>query len=222
MELSKLTILAETQTPGTFDEQIEAMFNPAEISISQSVNWTESPTSQRDVVNSQHTNADPATLTLELFFDTYAKGTKVTEHTEKVASLARIEKHGNIHRPPVCKLVWGQASVFFQGTLQNLTQKFTMFLADGTPVRASLQCTFKQWRSDKEDVAKTDTKSADVEKRYTVRWGDTLSSIAAREYHDPREWRPIAEANEIENPLALAPGTVLRIPKLRERPGERF
>lgn len=215
MELSKLTILAETSTPNTFDQQIEALFNPNQIAIQQTINWNEAPTAQRDVVNTQHTNADPATLTLELFFDTYEKGSNVRDYTEKVSKLGKIEKHGNIHRPPVCKLSWGNFGVFFQGTLQSLTQTFTLFLSDGTPVRATCSCTFKQWRSDPEEIKRLDKKSADIEKRYTVRRGDTLSSIAAREYHDPKLWRPIADANRLQELLFLTPGVTLSIPKLR-------
>src|SRR5262249_55439464 len=156
--------------PGDFGNKIEALFNPSEISVQLSINWSEQPTAQRDVVNQQHTNADPATLSLDLFFDTYETGRDVRDFTEKVAALGTIEKHGNLHRPPVCKLTWGK--VFFQGTLQSLTQKFTMFLASGVPVRATLSCSFKQWRSNPEEVRKLDKKSADVEKRHTVRRGD--------------------------------------------------
>jgi hypothetical protein len=221
MELTKLTIHSETSSPGSFDQQIEALFNPSQLSISQTVNWSDSKTAQRDVVNSQHTNADPATLTLELFFDTYAQGKTVRDYTDKVANLSKIEKHGDIHRPPVCRLTWGNGGLFFQGTLQSLTQNFTLFLADGTPVRATLQCTFKQWRSDPEEVKRLDKKSADIEKRYTVRRGDTLSSVAAREYHDPRLWRPIADANNLDDPRTLEPGMMLRIPRLREQASER-
>ena len=56
--------------------------------------------------------------------------------------------------------------------------------------------------------------SADVTKTRQVRRGDTLQSIAAEEYNDPRLWRAIATANSIVNPRQLLPGTVLSIPKL--------
>jgi nucleoid-associated protein YgaU len=218
MDLTRLTILAETG-PGQFGQQIEALFNPSEISIEQSVNWNDQPTAQRDVVNQQHTNADPANLHIELFFDTYEKGTDVRNYTSQIAKLATIETHGNLHRPPVCKLSWGK--VFFQGTLQSLSQRFTMFLASGVPVRATLQCSFKQWRSDPEEVRRLDKNSADVEKRHTVQRGDSLSSIAFLEFHDAKRWRPIADANRIENPRALLPGAVLRIPRLHQERGDQ-
>jgi nucleoid-associated protein YgaU len=50
---------------------------------------------------------------------------------------------------------------------------------------------------------------------WTLRRGQTLASIAAAEYHDARCWRQIAEANGIDDPLALQPGTLLMLPALR-------
>jgi nucleoid-associated protein YgaU len=47
-----------------------------------------------------------------------------------------------------------------------------------------------------------------------VKLGDTLSNIAAAEYGDPNQWRPIAIANRIDNPRVLAPGRGLVIPPL--------
>jgi nucleoid-associated protein YgaU len=57
-------------------------------------------------------------------------------------------------------------------------------------------------------------RSANFDKRYTVRRGDTLSGIAGREYGNPKNWRPIAEANGIDDPLALQPGQLLVIPAI--------
>jgi nucleoid-associated protein YgaU len=44
--------------------------------------------------------------------------------------------------------------------------------------------------------------------------GDTLQSIAFKEYDDAGEWRRIAEANGIDDPLELAPGKRLLIPPI--------
>jgi nucleoid-associated protein YgaU len=54
--------------------------------------------------------------------------------------------------------------------------------------------------------------SANFVKQHIVRSGDTLSGIAAELYHDATKWRPIAEANNIDNPLNLEPGRVLIVP----------
>jgi nucleoid-associated protein YgaU len=106
--------------------------------------------------------------------------------------------------------------VFFQGVLERLEQQFTLFMEDGTPVRASLSCTFKEWRTNYEDLNRQDKQSSDVAKTRIVRRGDSLSGIAAEEYRDPALWRPIALENGIDDPRRLSPGTVLLIPTLTD------
>lgn len=51
-------------------------------------------------------------------------------------------------------------------------------------------------------------------KTYTVKRGDTLSSIAARKdvYGDASQWKKIAKANKIRDPKKLNIGKVLKIP----------
>jgi LysM repeat protein len=49
---------------------------------------------------------------------------------------------------------------------------------------------------------------------YTVRPGDTLSSIAERFYHNPADWRVLQQANaaEVKNPNLIFAGEVLSVP----------
>jgi LysM repeat protein len=51
-------------------------------------------------------------------------------------------------------------------------------------------------------------------RHYTVRPGDTLSSIAQRFYGNPADWRGLYQANRsvIHNPDAIYPGEVLNVP----------
>jgi nucleoid-associated protein YgaU len=41
--------------------------------------------------------------------------------------------------------------------------------------------------------------------------------LADREYHDPGEWRLIADTNNIENPRLLEVGSNIRLPPLSEK-----
>jgi hypothetical protein len=214
MALEKLKIQVET-APGQFDQEITALFNPNQITIQKSVNWAGAPALQRDVPSSQYTHGEPAHLSMDLFFDTYEAGTDVRHYTDQIVYLMTVEKHGDMHRPPVCRLLWGRSSVFFQGILEGLTQRFTLFLENGWPVRATLACTFKEWRAATEEANRQQKSSADVVKTHVVRRGDTLSAIAMKEYQDPSLWRPIAEVNAITDPLDLPYGRSLVIPTLR-------
>jgi nucleoid-associated protein YgaU len=210
MELTKLTIKPES------GEKVEALFNPKEISLDKSVTWQTQEAAERDVPELQFKNGQPRTLNLDLFFDTYdtpdSAKQDVRDRTEPVFKLALVVD--DLHRPPVCTLSWGRMRSFFHGVLERLSQRFTLFTGDGTPVRATLRCTFKEWRSNPDDQRRQNMTSSDVAKQRIVRRGDTLSAIAAREYRDPALWRPIAEENGIDDPRDLKPGTALLIPSL--------
>lgn len=213
MALTKLIFQVETG-PNQFTEEVEVLFNPSTFSLHKSVNWDRLPRPGGDAPKSQFTFGEPATLSLELFFDTWAERTNVTELTGRIAALAAVA--GELHRPPCCRLQWGTYS--FEGYLWmliGLDQSFSLFLDDGTPVRATLGCELRQWRSDDEENRLLKKSSPDVAKERVVRRGETLVSLAAEEYADAGQWRRIAAANGILNPRRLTPGQVLTVPPLR-------
>jgi nucleoid-associated protein YgaU len=217
-------------------EPVEALFNPSEIAISASASWEQAQPASYGGANAatielEFRSVQAQTLSIELFFDTYEsraaanfldavalplvpglgrQATDVSQYTEQVAQLAEVDP--TLHRPPVCHLYWGAFDIF-TGVLTSLDQRFTMFLEDGTPVRATLSCSFLgvslDWRG------KGEPESSDVIKTRQVRRNDTLHSIAAEEYRDPALWRNIAWANGIINPRDVEPGTVLIIPSLQ-------
>jgi nucleoid-associated protein YgaU len=228
MALEKLTILVERSGSNLQfgeDRKIVAGFNPGHLKFSRSADWKTQGAAQRDCPELQFTGAQPRTLAVELLFDTYdsdepvSAKRKVTELTDPMLKLTTVESHGSKHRPPVCRLRWGAAGVFFQGVLERLEQDFILFTENGTPVRAKLTCSFKEWRTNYDDLNRQKTESSDVAKVWTLRGGQTLASIAAEEYLDPRHWRTIAEANDIDDPLDLQPGRSLLLPALAENGG---
>jgi len=225
-KLDKLNILFEK--PGqvlVFDKNnsIEVLFNPDKLVFTRSVSWTKESSAQRDVPELQFSNAQARTLKIDLIFDTYDNDKTEEEkedvqiYTKKLLNLTTVESHGDKHRPPVCRLSWGQVGVFFQGVLEQLEQQFTLFLENGTPVRATSACTFKEWRTNYEDLRNQGPESSDIAKKWIVKRGDTLISIAAMEYRDPGLWRHIADENDIDDPLSLPPGMTLLIPSLTHK-----
>lgn len=218
MALEKLKIFVE-QRPDKFSTAgFEVLFNPAELKLDKSANWSKVPTAGRDTARSAFTHGDPYVLTVDLFFDTYEKGEDVRKYTNEIVNLVTVQ--GHLHRPPRCRMSWGNNDFGgLQWALQSVNQRFTLFLPNGLPVRATLGCSFKEWRSSKEEARSVKRNSPDVAKTRVVKRGETLSSIAAEEYNDPGLWRPIADLNRIHNPRRVAPGQVLAIPPLQ--PGRR-
>lgn len=213
MGLEKVTIRVEG------GEEIIAHFNPNKIVLSKTVNLPDQKAKGRDVPEQQFDNGQARSLNLDLLFDTYDndKDQKeiVTVYTDKLDALTIVDKKK--HRPPLCKLYWGQFGVFFEGVVEKLDHEFTLFMEDGTPVRATSKCSFKEHRTNQDDQKRQDAKSSDVAKQRTVKLGETLSSIAAEEYLDPAMWRPIADQNGLDDPFNLVPGTLLLVPTVTLR-----
>lgn len=223
MGLAKLCILVEKNGSAyQFDDEgasstIKAMFNPNKLTFGRTVKWGDQQAAKRDNPELQFTGSDPVTITIDLLFDTYddpdlAKDSVKDKHIDKLMRLTTVESHGDLHRPPLCRLVWGTMGMFFQGVLTQLEVSYTMFIESGRPVRATARCSFKQWIGNLSDLQKQNLMSSDVAKTRLVKRGDSLATIAAAEYGDPRVWRVIAEANGIDDPLALLPGTRLVLP----------
>jgi LysM repeat protein len=123
-----------------------------------------------------------------------------------------MEINPETHAPPVLLFAWGGFD--FTCVLARASQRFTMFNADGVPVRARLQVTFNEFVDPEMEAEETKRETANYTKAYIVRQGETLSSIAAHTYKDPALWRPIARHNGIANPRELAVGQRLLIPQL--------
>ena len=207
-------------------QQIEVLFNPAEYSIEKGNTFqsTSLPGLATPVTQFVTGNAD--TLTMELYFDTYAKSSRhgtvkqredVRNYTRKIARLMEIDK--GLHAPPICEFIWGPplgtpTGLQFAGIIEKVSQRFTFFLDDGTPVRATLNLTFKEYKTVEQQLQEIGRESPDRTKRAVFKQGEALWLYAHTEYGDPAHWRVIADKNELENPRLIEPGTELEVPPL--------
>jgi hypothetical protein len=197
--------------------EIEVLFNPAEYSLDVTNNFKESAAAGLDSSLLQFVNGIAGTLSMELYFDTYTDGggSDVTAKTDQIAQLMRVDSA--IHAPPKVEFRWG--SVSFRAVVEKLSQRFVMFRADGVPVRARLNVTFRGHKALAEQLRNPRRNSADKTKRRILSAGSSVWLIANQEYRDPRNWRLIARENRIDDPSAVRPGTVLVVPPLDEKSG---
>jgi nucleoid-associated protein YgaU len=119
------------------------------------------------------------------------------------------------HAPPLVLFSWGP--VTFRCVVARVSQRFVMFLPDGTPVRARLQVTFNEFRNVDFEAREIKRETANYSKVHVVLQGETLSGIAAAVYGNAALWRPIALANQVETPRDLVTGAQLLIPPLPYR-----
>jgi len=94
---------------------------------------------------------------------------------------------------------------------------FTYFSSAGVPLRANVSMSLTQFEAAENWGPQNPTSGTPTPTRlHQVQRGETLDRISARHYKDSTKWRLIAEANGITDPLALKPGSILSIPRLRD------
>jgi nucleoid-associated protein YgaU len=205
MPLAKAVLVPKDRAP------IPVRFNPTQYGLDKANVLAEVGIPGLAAPIIQYVHGGPRTLTMDLFFDTYEEQADVRLHTDAIYSLLGIE--AATHVPPICRFVWGD--FIFRCVLERVNGRFTLFLANGTPVRATLTVSLKEYVDVNVLVRTPPTESADHAKTRVVARGETLSGIAAREYGDPAQWRPIAEANGIDNPRVVEAGRVLVVPPVK-------
>jgi nucleoid-associated protein YgaU len=107
----------------------------------------------------------------------------------------------------------------FKAVIEKLGRKITKFHPDGTPARASLNVTFKEYRTLREQLESPRRESADKTKRRVVVGNESLWLIAAREYDDARQWIRIANANDLDDPREIRAGDWLKLPPIEGADG---
>lgn len=192
------------------DEEFEVLFNPKEYIIEKKTPWKEHEINGLDSPAVEFTIGERKRLSMELYFDTSEEKGDVREYTGKIEELMMV--NSDQHRPPLLMFSWGNLK--FRCVLEDLVQRYTMFLNDGTPVRALLKVLFKEYTTAAGQIKDKPRHSSDHTKRIILQEGDSLSAMAGREYEDPGKWREIAHANGIEDPTNVQEGTVLSIPPL--------
>lgn len=213
---------------------IEVAFNPNELTFNKGAQIAEIAIPGLDSPILQFVRGQAETLTVDFFFDSTDAGgmgtqaVPVTTLTDQFYQLIKIEPAR--HAPPVCRFSWGsrgfpgsamtgetssQQRTAFQCIVESVKQRFTLFTAEGVPLRATLSISLKEYQTLADQAEKLRLQSPDHTHVHVVQRGDTLTRIAAKAYDDPAPWRAIAVHNGIDDPLALEPGTILEVPALR-------
>jgi hypothetical protein len=186
-------------------------FNPTEYQLAKTNTFAELPIPGLHSPPIQFVRGGAEKLTLDLIVDTSDTLKDVRKYTEALRGLMALNR--DLHAPPIVKLVWDQD--VFTGVMESLTITYTLFDPKGMPLRAKCTVGFKEFSPVAQQLLLTKTQSPDFDKSWTVRRGDTLSSLAGALYQDPARWRDIARANAIDDPRALEPGRELALPRLR-------
>ncbi|WP_030435309.1 CIS tube protein [Actinoplanes subtropicus] len=205
-------------------EVIPLLFNPAELTITKSASWNAAESKGNNAPLLKFSAGQPGTLALSITLDTTDTGEPVTVHTDKLLKLVSVDpklpstdKSRNKARPPWVTFNWGTLQSF-KAVVERLSLKFTYFAANGTPLRAKADLSMKQYEDEAVKPLQNPTShTPSLQTVHRLSHGETLDRLAAKHYADSTRWRLIAEANNVVDPLALEPGTLMIIPELPVR-----
>jgi len=134
--------------------EVTAQYNPKEVQVDKAVAWNkkDNNTTPSDQPVLEFSGGQGRTMSLELLFDTFEVDKDVhEEYVSKLLTMASIidpKGDAQTKRPHRVGVVWGGAGQKgpsklppFQGVIESLSTKYTMFANDGKAVRAT--CTVK-------------------------------------------------------------------------------
>ncbi|KAA2258086.1 LysM peptidoglycan-binding domain-containing protein [Solihabitans fulvus] len=207
--------------PGTTIAKVTFQFNPNRLSLTKTTEWRRKPSRMaRASAMPEFVGSGPRSLSFEMFLDATAKhDNSVEEQVEQLMkACVPTAKSISSKKPasPWVQFDWGKAkTTSFDGVLSSLSVSYTLFDVDGTPLRATCSLAIEEAAVDASGQNPT-SGSRDVSRTHQVVAGDSLPQIAWREYGDATAWRLIAEANDIDDPLQLVPGSELLVPAFGE------
>jgi len=201
----------EILAPRVPNPVIPLRFNPTEYQLQKANTFAEIAIPGLESPPIQFVRGASEKLTAEVLVDT--SDTLVDVRVAYVNALRGLmDLNRELHAPPIARLVWD--TEVFRGVLESLNVTYVLFTPEGIPLRAKLNLGMKEYRPVDIQIKENPTASPDYQKTYVVQRGDTLSGIAFAVYRDASAWRAIAANNQIQDPRALAPGTVLQLPNL--------
>lgn len=142
-------VKAQLRSEDNPNQPIEFMFNPTDLQFNRSVEIKEQEgvKTQKGLPKVNFAFVQAWTLKLSnLLFDTYEQRTDVIEEIQPILDTVDFTKFsGNqtIKRPPVYYFTWGEHD-YLRCMVNSISYKLTMFLPDGTPVRALVNLDLKE------------------------------------------------------------------------------
>jgi hypothetical protein len=196
------------------NEEVGFMFNPFEYTIAKTNTWEKKPVMGENLPRITFQQGGAETLNLTLHFDSLGEQADVREYTDLLWKMMMVDEtkenpdSGKSAPPPVA-FEWGR--LYFKSIITSMSQKFTLFDADGTPLRCTIDIHLEQLLDDEDyewQVPGQDTGQG-APRTTTVTEGDRMDNIAASTTGDSNNWRSIAETNNVDDPLNMQSGQTL-------------
>lgn len=201
-----------------FDEQTDeftVMFNPEQLTLNYEIETDDAQGMGTSASGQTYLLSKPQEWSIDFLIDgtgvTTGEPVDVEDQVNKFLEVAYMF-HGETHRPRYLKIAWG--SFIKRCTLDSASVNYTLFNNEGTPLRATISGSFKEFVEDELRVAIEDASSPDLTHIRTVKKGDKLPMMTYRIYGDASRYMQVADANNITNLRRLETGKAIFFPPI--------
>jgi hypothetical protein len=211
---------------GTFFVQI----NPESFVRNYTISYREEIAAGKEGTQSQYNYTQPQVMDIEFLLDAtgvvpsngipapsdLVSAVAPLEMMAKIALLKRVVYNyvGDAHEPPFVKLTWALET--FRCRLQSLNITYKLFKPDGTPLRALIKCSFKEYIPDNENAAVTLATSPDLTHIRIAKQGDSLPLMCYTIYGDESLYLEVARVNNLTNFRKLEDGQRIFFPPIQK------
>ncbi|WP_042403371.1 LysM peptidoglycan-binding domain-containing protein [Streptacidiphilus carbonis] len=209
-------------TPGSLISTLHFDYNPSQLTLSRRAEWKTTPSAAvRSGAVPEFMGPVPRDMTVDILLDRSGKPDShdVLKNVELLFSCCETTTASIAAKqpsPPWVVFDWGgNTTVHFTAYVSSVEVQEVQISSTGLPTRAVCQVHLNEIPS--KTAGQNPTSGALTARRvHRVVAGDSLQFLAWREYGDATAWRTIAEANGIDDPAQLNPGTELMLPAAEE------
>jgi nucleoid-associated protein YgaU len=210
------SVMSQARSGG--EGEVVFTFNPKEFTISKSAQWQRrNQKGTGSAAMPEFTGSQPATLTLEVFLDKSEQPNPsvVADVQRLLDTVSPLQKTITEERPspPWVVFGWGKFTSFV-AVVKQVSARYTMFRPDGEAIRAVVTLGLEEVPTDPPPRQNPTSGALAASRSHRMVDGDSLQSVAQHEYGSAARWRELADANGIDDPMRVAPGTALLIPDL--------
>lgn len=218
MEKMKLTGYADKE----YKEEIDSMtvqVVPKEYKGKKGIKYEAGEEAGQNVQSPVFSGQRNEEFTVDFIFDCTGalEGTKESDTIEgKMQLLDRIvyQYNGDKHEPAYVEVVWG--TFIFRGRLKEMNSEYTLFTAEGVPLRVKVTLSLVQFVSVEKALKLANNQSPDMSHLITLKAGDSIAMLCRKIYGDSCLADEVAAVNGLCGFRSVKPGTRLLFPHLRK------
>jgi hypothetical protein len=189
-------------------KNVTVQFNPQSLKLT----FANEDNSGAQAPPKQSTGSGTSTMAVELLFDTTATGGDVRKHTEEVAYFIMAPLKNNKRIQPGLSFEWG--SFIFRGIVKSMDETLDYFSDEGVPLRATISLSVRRPNIEFIEApgnrGQGNAATGATAPLEAARANDNVQSVAARNGNSS-DWKGIAAANNIDDPLRLAAGALIDV-----------